>query len=133
MSNISDISRKNQEKQNRLKRIKEAKELDIYFSKQIVQANRENEELKKQQEEYKGAVEEYKNILQMIDELKKNKELYLKRQEESAIENEKERQRQYEEMLNMQEKKKKFEIFLKQKGIEASKLHLEQLTFSGRD
>ena len=120
MSNISDISRKNQEKQNRLKRIKEAKELDIYFSKQIVQANRENEELKKQQEEYKGAVEEYKNILQMIDELKKNKELYLKRQEESAIENEKERQRQYEEMLNMQEKKKKFEIFLKQKGIEAS-------------
>ena len=63
---------------------------------------------KEEQEEYNGAVEEYKNILQMIDELKKNKELYLKRQEESAIENEKEKQRQYEEMLNMQEKKKKF-------------------------
>ena len=116
----SDISIKNQEKENRLKRIKEAKDLDIHWSKQIVQANRENEELRKQQEEYKGAVEQYQNILLMIDELKRNKELYIKRQAESEIENEKEKQRQYEEMLMAQEKKRKFEIFLKQKGVEAS-------------
>ena len=116
----SDISIKNQEKENRLKRIKEAKDLDIHWSKQIVQANRENEELRKQQEEYKGAVEQYQNILLMIEELKRNKELYIKRQAESEIENEKEKQRQYEEMLMAQEKKRKFEIFLKQKGVEAS-------------
>ena len=103
----SDISIKNQEKENRLKRIKEAKDLDIHWSKQIVQANRENEELRKQQEEYKGAVEQYQNILLMIEELKRNKELYIKRQAESEIENEKEKQRQYEEMLMAQEKKKK--------------------------
>ena len=121
MSSIySDISIKNQEKENRLKRIKEAKDLDIYWSKQIAQANRENEEIRKQQEEYKGAVEQYKNILLMIEELKRNKELYIKRQAESEIENEKEKQRQYEEMLLAQEKKRKFEIFLKQKGVEAS-------------
>ena len=121
MSNIySDISIKNQEKENRLKRIKEAKDLDIQWSHQIVQANRENEEIRKQQEEYKGAVEQYKNILQMIEELKRNKELYIKKQEESEIENEKEKQRQYEEMMRMQEKKRQFDIFLKQKGIEAS-------------
>ena len=116
----SDLSRKNQEKQNRLKRIKEAKDLDIQWSKQIVQANRENEEIRKQQEEYKGALEEYRNIIQMMEELKKSKELYLQRQAESEIESEKEKQRQYEEMLRAQEKKRKFEIFLKQKGIEAS-------------
>ena len=116
----SDLSRKNQEKENRLKRIKEAKDLDIQWSKQIVQANRENEEIRKQQEEYKGAIEEYRNIIQMMEELKKSKELYLQRQAESEIESEKEKQRQYEEMLRAQEKKRKFEIFLKQKGIEAS-------------
>ena len=116
----SDLSRKNQEKENRLKRIKEAKDLDIQWSKQIVQANRENEEIRKQQEEYKGAIEEYRNIVQMMEELKKSKELYLQRQAESEIESEKEKQRQYEEMLRAQEKKRKFEIFLKQKGIEAS-------------
>ena len=121
MSNIySDISIKNQEKENRLKRIKEAKDLDIQWSHQIVQANRENEEIRKQQEEYKGAVEQYKNILQMIEELKRNKELFIKKQAESEIENEKEKQRQYEEMMRMQEKKRQFDIFLKQKGIEAS-------------
>ena len=56
----------------------------------------------------------------MMEELKKSKELYLQRQAESEIESEKEKQRQYEEMLRAQEKKRKFEIFLKQKGIEAS-------------
>ena len=116
----SDLSRKNQEKENRLKRIKEAKDLDIQWSKQIVQANREDEEIRKQQEEYKGAIEEYRNIIQMMEELKKSKELYLQRQAASEIESEKEKQRQYEEMLRAQEKKRKFEIFLKQKGIEAS-------------
>ena len=116
----SDISIKNQEKENRLKRIKEAKDLDIYWSKQIAQASRENEEIKKQQEEYKGAVEQYKNIIFMIDELKRNKEQYLQRQAESEIEKEREKQRQYEEMLRAEEKKRKFEAFLKQKGIEAS-------------
>ena len=115
-----EFLRKNQEKENRLKRIKEAKDLDIQWSKQVVQANRENEEIRKQQEEYKGAIEEYKNILQMMEELKKNKELYLQRQAESEIEYEKEKQRQYEEMLRAEEKKRKFQIFLKQKGIEAS-------------
>ena len=121
MSSIyTDLSRKNQEKENRLKRIKEAKDLDIQWSKQIVQANRENEEIRKQQEEYKGALEEYRNIIQMMEELKRSKELYLQRQAESEIESEKEKQRQYEEMLRAQEKKRKFEIFLKQKGIEAS-------------
>ena len=55
-----------------------------------------------------------------MEELKKSKELYLQRQAESEIESEKEKQRQYEEMLRAQEKKRKFEIFLKQKGIEAS-------------
>ena len=121
MSSIyTDLSRKNQEKENRLKRIKEAKDLDIQWSKQIVQANRENEEIRKQQEEYKGAIEEYRNIIQMMEELKRSKELYLQRQAESEIESEKEKQRQYEEMLRAQEKKRKFEIFLKQKGIEAS-------------
>ena len=116
----SDISIKNQEKENRLKRIKEAKDLDIYWSKQIAQANRENEEIKKQQEEYKGAVEQYKNIILMIEELKRNKEQYIQRQAESEIEKEREKQRQYEEMLRAEEKKRKFEVFLKQKGIEAS-------------
>ena len=121
MSDIyTDISIKNQEKANRLKRIKEAKDLDKQWSRQIAQANRENEELKKQQEEYKGAIEQYKNILQMMEDLKKSKELYLKKQAESEIESEKEKQRQYEEMLRIQEKKRNFEIFLKQKGIEAS-------------
>ena len=81
-----EFLRKNQEKENRLKRIKGAKDLDIQWSKQVVQANRENEEIRKQQEEYKGAIEEYKNILQMMEELKKNKELYLQRQAESEIE-----------------------------------------------
>ena len=116
----SDISIKNQEKENRLKRIKEAKDLDIYWSKQIAQANRENEEIKKQQEEYKGAVEQYKNIILMIEELKRNKEQYIQRQAESEIEKEREKQTQYEEMLRAEEKKRKFEVFLKQKGIEAS-------------
>ena len=118
MSNIP--SEKFIERENRLKRIKEAKELDKQWSKQVVQANRENEYQRKQQEEYKGAIEQYKNILMMIDELKKDKEMIIKKQEESKIENEMEQQRQYENMLKMEEKKKKFEIFLKQKGIEAS-------------
>ena len=56
----------------------------------------------------------------MMEDLKKSKELYLKKQAESEIESEKEKQRQYEEMLRIQEKKRNFEIFLKQKGIEAS-------------
>ena len=121
MSNIyKDLFIKEQEKANRLKRIKEAKDLDKQWSRQIARANRENEEIKKQQEEYKGAIEQYKNIIQMMEDLKKSKELYLKKQAESEIENEKEKQRQYEEMLRIQEKKRNFEIFLKQKGIEAS-------------
>ena len=121
MSNsFSDISRKNQEKQNRLKRIKEAKDLDIQMSRKLVQANRENEELRKQQEEYQSAIEEFININRTIEELKKNKELYLIKQAESEIEKEKENQRQLELLSQAEEKKRQFENFMKQKGIEAS-------------
>ena len=121
MSNsFSDISKKNQEKQNRLKRIKEAKDLDIQMSRKLVHANRENEELRKQQEEYQSAIEEFININRTIEELKKNKELYLIKQAESEIEKEKENQRQLEQLSQAQEKKRQFEIFMKQKGIEAS-------------
>ena len=121
MSNsFSDISRKNQEKQNRLKRIKEAKDLDIQISRKLVQASRENEELRKQQEEYQSAIEEFININRTIEELKKNKELYLIKQAESEIEKEKENQRQLELLSQAQEKKRQFENFMKQKGIEAS-------------
>lgn len=117
----ADILRKNQEKENRLKRIQEAKDLDIKISRQLVHANREANEQIRQQEEYKGALEEYKNILQMIEELKKSKELYIQKQAESEIEKQKEQEQLYKNMLETQEKKRQFEIFLKQKGIEASK------------
>ena len=108
------------ERENRLKRIKEAKDLDKKWSKKVVEANRENEIQKKQKEEYIGAIEQYKNISQMIEELKRSKETYIKRQEESEIEKEKEEQMKYENMLREEEKKKQFEIFIKQKGLEAS-------------
>ena len=111
---------KNIEKENRLKRIKEAKDMDKRWSKKVVEANRENELQRKQKEEYIGAIEEYKNILQKIEELNKSKEIYIKRQEESEIEKERENQLRYENMLKNEEKKKQFELFIKQKGIEAS-------------
>jgi hypothetical protein len=117
----ADILRKNQEKENRLKRIQEAKDLDIKISRQLVHANREANEQIRQQEEYKGALEEYKNILQMIEELKKSKELYIQKQAESEIEKQKEQEQLRKNILETQEKKRQFEIFLKQKGIEASK------------
>ena len=56
----------------------------------------------------------------MIEELKRNREDYIKRQEESEIEKEKEKQMKYENMIREQEKKKQFDLFIKQKGIEAS-------------
>ena len=117
----ADILRKNQEKENRLKRIQEAKDLDIKISRQLVHANREVDEQIRQQEEYKGALEEYKNILQMIEDLKKSKELYIQKQIESEIEKQKELEQQNKNRLEMEEKRRQFEIFLKQKGIEASK------------
>ena len=117
----ADILRKNQEKENRLKRIQEAKDLDIKISRQLVHANREVDEQIRQQEEYKGALEEYKNILQMIEDLKKSKELYIQKQIESEIEKQKEQEQQNKNRLEMEEKRRQFEIFLKQKGIEASK------------
>ena len=116
----SDGQIKNLERENRLKRIKEAKDYDKKWSKKIVEANRENEIQKKQKEEYIGAIEQYKNISQMIEELKRSKEIYIKKQEESEIEKEKEKQIQYENYLREQEKKKQFDLFIKQKGIEAS-------------
>ena len=120
MKEIEEISIKNMEKENRLKRIKEAKDMDKRWSKKVVEANRENEIQKKQKEEYIDAIEEYKNILQKIEELNRSKELYIKRQEESEIEKEKENQMKYENMIKNEEKKKQFEMFIKQKGIEAS-------------
>ena len=94
--------------------------MDKRWSKKIVEANRENEIQKKQKEEYIDAIEEYKNILQKIEELNRSKELYIKRQEESEIEKERENQMKYENMIKNEEKKKQFEMFIKQKGIEAS-------------
>ena len=120
MKEIEEISIKNMEKENRLKRIKEAKDMDKRWSKKVVEANRENEIQKKQKEEYIEAIEEYKNILQKIEELNRSKELYIKRQEESEIEKERENQMKYENMIKNEEKKKQFEMFIKQKGIEAS-------------
>ncbi len=120
MKEIEEISIKNMEKENRLKRIKEAKDMDKRWSKKVVEANRENEIQKKQKEEYIYAIEEYKNILQKIEELNRSKELYIKRQEESEIEKERENQMKYENMIKNEEKKKQFEMFIKQKGIEAS-------------
>jgi hypothetical protein len=120
MKEIEEISIKNMEKENRLKRIKEAKDMDKRWSKKVVEANRENEIQKKQKEEYIDAIEEYKNILQKIEELNRSKELYIKRQEESEIEKERENQMKYENMIKNEEKKKQFEMFIKQKGIEAS-------------
>ena len=120
MKEIEEISIKNMEKENRLKRIKEAKDMDKKWSKKVVEANRENEIQKKQKEEYIDAIEEYKNILQKIEELNRSKELYIKRQEESEIEKERENQMKYENMIKNEEKKKQFEMFIKQKGIEAS-------------
>ena len=117
---FEDPTTKILERQNRLKRIKEAKDLDKRWSKKVVEANRENEIQKKQKEEYIGAIEQYKNISQMIEQLKRNKDLYIKRKEESEIEKEKEEQMRYENMLKEEEKKKQFDIFIKQKGIEAS-------------
>ena len=122
MSNLYsdfEIFKKNQEKENRLKRIKESKELDMQWSKQVVQANRENEEQRKQQEAFKGAIEKYKSILQQIEDAKKSKELYIQKQAESEIENERQKQLQYEKMLRDEEKKRQFDIFLKRKGAEA--------------
>ena len=116
----SDNSFKSIERENRLKRIKEAKDLDKKWSKKVVEANRENELQKKQKEEYIGAIEKFKNINQMIKELERSKEMYIKKQEESEIEKEKEKQMRYENMLKEKEKKKQFDIFIKQKGIEAS-------------
>ena len=116
----SDNSFKSIERENRLKRIKEAKDLDKKWSKKVVEANRENELQKKQKEEYIGAIEQFKNINQMIKELERSKEMYIKKQEESEIEKEKEKQMRYENMLKEKEKKKQFDIFIKQKGIEAS-------------
>ena len=116
----SENSFKNIERENRLKRIKEAKDLDKKWSKKVVEANRENELQKKQKEEYIGAIEQFKNINQMIKELERSKEMYIKKQEESEIEKEKEKQMRYENMLKEKEKKKQFDIFIKQKGIEAS-------------
>ena len=120
MKEIEEISIKNMEKENRLKRIKEAKDMDKKWSKKVEEANRENEIQKKQKEEYIEAIEEYKNILQKIEELNRSKELYIKRQEESEIEKERENQMKYENMIKNEEKKKQFEMFIKQKGIEAS-------------
>ena len=120
MKEIEEISIKNMEKENRLKRIKEAKDMDKRWSKKVVEANRENEIQKKQKEEYIDAIEEYKNILQKIEELNRSKELYIKRQKESEIEKERENQMKYENMIKNEEKKKQFEMFIKQKGIEAS-------------
>jgi len=117
---FEDPTTKILERENRLKRIKEAKDLDKRWSKKVVEANRENEIQKKQKEEYIGAIEQYKNISQMIEQLKRNKDLYIKRKEESEIEKEKEEQMRYENMLREEEKKKQFDIFIKQKGIEAS-------------
>ena len=116
----SENSFKSIERENRLKRIKEAKDLDKKWSKKVVEANRENELQKKQKEEYIGAIEKFKNINQMIKELERSKEMYIKKQEESEIEKEKEKQMRYENMLKEKEKKKQFDIFIKQKGIEAS-------------
>ena len=116
----SENSFKSIERENRLKRIKEAKDLDKKWSKKVVEANRENELQKKQKEEYIGAIEQFKNINQMIKELERSKEMYIKKQEESEIEKEKEKQMRYENMLKEKEKKKQFDIFIKQKGIEAS-------------
>jgi len=104
----ADILRKNQEKENRLKRIQEAKDLDIKISRQLVHANREVNEQIRQQEEYKGALEEYKNILQMIEDLKKSKELYIQKQAESEIEKQKEQEQLYKNMLETKEKKRQF-------------------------
>ena len=117
-----DVIKKNQEKENRIKRIKEAKDLDMKWSKHVVQANRENEEIRKQQEEYVGAIEQFKNILKTMEELERSKELYIKKIAESEIENEKQRQQKYEELLREQENKRNFEIFMKQKGKEASRI-----------
>ena len=87
----SNYAIKELERENRLKRIKEAKDLDKRWSKKIVEANRENELQKKQNEEFIGAIEQYRNINQMISELQKNKENYIKKQEESELEKEKEK------------------------------------------
>ena len=111
---------KEKERENRLKRIKEAKDLDKKWSKEVVEANRENEIQKKQKEEYIGAIEKCKNIIQMMEELKRSKEQYIKKQEESELEKERENQLRYENMLKEEEKKKQFDIFIKKKGIEAS-------------
>ena len=115
-----DNSIKEIERENRLKRIKEAKDLDKKWSKKVVEANRENEIQKKQKEEYIGAIEKCKNIIQMMDELKRSKEIYIKKQEEFELEKERENQLKYENMLKEEEKKKQFDIFIKKKGIEAS-------------
>ena len=115
-----DNSIKEIERENRLKRIKEAKDLDKRWSKKVVEANRENEIQKKQKEEYIGAIEKCKNIIQMMDELKRSKEIYIKKQEEFELEKERENQLKYENMLKEEEKKKQFDIFIKKKGIEAS-------------
>jgi len=111
---------KEKERENRLKRIKEAKDLDKKWSKKVVEANRENEIQKKQKEEYIGAIEKCKNIIQMMEELKRSKEQYIRKQEESELEKERENQLRYENMLKEEEKKKQFDIFIKKKGIEAS-------------
>ena len=111
---------KEKERENRLKRIKEAKDLDKKWSKKVVEANRENEIQKKQKEEYIGAIEKCKNIIQMMEELKRSKEQYIRKQEESELEKERENQLRYENILKEEEKKKQFDIFIKKKGIEAS-------------
>jgi hypothetical protein len=116
----SNISIKEIERENRLKRIKEAKDLDKKWSKKIVEANRENELQKKQKEEYIGAIELVRSINQQIAELQRDKDIYIKKQEESEIEKEKEKQMKYENMIREQEKKKQFDLFIKKKGIEAS-------------
>ena len=101
----SNISIKEIERENRLKRIKEAKDLDKKWSKKVVEANRENELQKKQKEEYIGAIELVRSINQQIAELQRDKDIYIKKQEESEIEKEKEKQMKYENMLREQEKK----------------------------
>ena len=116
----SNISIKEIERENRLKRIKEAKDLDKKWSKKVVEANRENELQKKQKEEYIGAIELVRSINQQIAELQRDKDIYIKKQEESEIEKEKEKQMKYENMIREQEKKKQFDLFIKKKGIEAS-------------
>lgn len=101
-------------------RIKETKELERDYSKRLCDFYRQHEEQKQKQDEYIKVVEDYKRICNEISNLRQTKDDIFKAKEQSELDQERERVLYQQYLAELEQKKKRFDNFMKLKGKEAA-------------